>query len=94
MSKLSPGQVFVQAVDLLGLVAGIFTTTAFFPQVIKTWRSKSAGDISLGMFAIFSAGLLLWLAYGLLIGSLPVIVSNAITFVLAVTILVFKVRYK
>lgn len=84
----------MQAVDLLGLVAGVFTTTAFFPQVVKTWRSKSAGDISLGMFSIFSAGLLLWLAYGVVIGSVPVIVSNAITFVLAATILVFKLRYK
>lgn len=78
---------------LLGLVAGTFTTAAFVPQVIKTWRSKSTRDISLGMFAVFSAGLVLWLVYGVLISAWPIVVANAITLVLSLTILYFKLRF-
>jgi MtN3 and saliva related transmembrane protein len=80
-------------VDILGLLAGTFTTISFLPQVIKIWRSKSAKDISLAMFSIFSIGVLLWLVYGLFINSLPVILANAVTLVLASTILVFKFKY-
>lgn len=80
--------------DLLGLVAGTLTTAAFVPQVVKTWRTRSTHDISLGMFALFSTGLVLWLVYGVLIGSLPIVVSNIITLALALTILFFKLRYK
>jgi len=78
----------------LGLIAGTFTTAAFVPQVLKTWRTRSTHDISLGMFALFSSGLVLWLVYGLVIGSLPVVVSNAVTLALALVILAFKLRYK
>jgi MtN3 and saliva related transmembrane protein len=84
----------VEAANTLGLVAGTLTTVAFFPQVIKTWRSRSAADISLGMFSLFSAGVFLWLLYGLHLGALPIIVSNAITLVLALVILLFKLRFK
>lgn len=80
--------------NLLGLIAGSLTTVAFLPQVMKTWRSKSAGDLSIGMFAIFSAGVALWLVYGIIIDAPPVIVANGVTLVLALTILFFKLRYK
>lgn len=80
-------------VTLLGLLAGTLTTIAFLPQLLKTWRSRSARDISLGMFSIFSTGVLLWLIYGLLIGDWPIIIANFVTFVLAGTILIFKLRY-
>lgn len=78
---------------LLGLGAGSLTTLAFVPQVLKTWRSKSGNDISLGMFLLFSSGVLLWLIYGLLIGALPVILANGVTLLLSVAILVLKLRY-
>ncbi len=84
----------MEAANTLGLVAGTLTTVAFFPQVIKTWRSRSAKDISLGMFSLFSVGVFLWLLYGIHIGAMPVIVSNAITLLLALTILLFKLRFK
>ncbi len=84
----------MEAATTLGLVAGTLTTVAFFPQVIKTWRSRSAKDISLGMFSLFSAGVFLWLLYGIHIGAMPVVVSNAITLLLALTILLFKLRFK
>lgn len=79
--------------DLLGLSAGSLTTVSFLPQVIKTWRSKSADDISTGMFAIFSMGLIMWLIYGLYLQSLPIIISNIVTLVLTLIILVLKFRY-
>jgi MtN3 and saliva related transmembrane protein len=79
--------------DLIGLAAGALTTLAFLPQLIKTWRSRSARDLSLGMFAVFNLGLVLWLAYGILINSLPIIIANSVTLVLAGAILYFKLRY-
>ncbi|MEW6049698.1 MAG: SemiSWEET transporter [Candidatus Zixiibacteriota bacterium] len=78
----------------LGLVAGTLTTVAFFPQFLKAWRSKSTKDISLIMYVVISTGILLWLVYGVLIHSLPVIVANAVTIVIALAILVLKIRYK
>ena len=80
--------------DTLGLLAGTLTTLAFIPQVIKIWKTKHTADISLGMFAIFSLGVLLWLLYGIETGALPVIIANAVTLGLSLTILVFKIKYK
>lgn len=80
--------------QIIGIVAGICTTIAFLPQVIKTWRSKSAKDLSLGMFSIFCTGVALWLTYGILIGDLPIILANGLTFLLAGTLLYFKLVYK
>ncbi len=84
----------MESANVLGLLAGTLTTIAFIPQVAKTWRSKYTRDISLGMFLIFSTGTFLWLLYGIRIGALPVVIANAITLVLALTILLFKIRYK
>ena len=75
-------------------MAGTLTTAAFVPQVLKTWKSRSAEDVSLAMFLIFSVGVLLWLVYGMLIGATPIIVANSVTLVLALAILVMKMRYK
>lgn len=83
-----------ETADLLGSAAGFLTTAAFVPQVIKTWKSKSAADLSLGMFLVFALGVLLWLAYGILIGARPIIVANSVTLALAVSILLMKIRFK
>ncbi len=80
--------------ELLGIIAGALTTIAFLPQVIKTWKSKSARDISLSMFLLFCAGLTLWLLYGILKNDLPIILANSLTLILAVSIVYFKIRYK
>jgi MtN3 and saliva related transmembrane protein len=80
------------SVTALGLLAGTLTTIAFVPQVMKTWRTRSTQDISLGMFAILVAGIITWLVYGAIIGDLPLIAANAVTLVLAGTILFFKIR--
>ena len=79
--------------DLIGSVAGALTTIAFVPQVLQIYRSRSARDISLGMYAIFVSGVLLWLIYGCMIGALPVIVANGVTLLLAAAILVGKLRF-
>jgi MtN3 and saliva related transmembrane protein len=78
---------------VLGLSAGFLTTAAFVPQVLRTWRTRSAEDLSLGMFAVFVLGVGLWLVYGLVREDLAMIAANAVTLVLAGAILVFKLRY-
>jgi MtN3 and saliva related transmembrane protein len=77
---------------VVGLAAASCTTFAFVPQVIKTWRSRHADDISLGWLAIFSTGLVLWLAYGVWLADLPLIASNVITLLLVSIILYVKLR--
>lgn len=79
---------------LLGLAAGALTIIAFVPQVIRTWKTKSAHDLSLGMYSILCTGVLLWLIYGLIIEDIPIIVANAVTLSLALVILYFKLIYK
>jgi MtN3 and saliva related transmembrane protein len=82
------------ATSLLGLLAATLTTLAFLPQVLKTWRSRSARDVSTGMFLLLSVGVALWVIYGLLIGSLPVVAANAATLGLALAMLALKRRYR
>ena len=79
--------------NLLGLVAGILTTISLLPQLVKTWRSKSAEDVSLLMFILFIIGVFLWCLYGLEIHSLPVVIANIITFILALSILSLKLYF-
>lgn len=80
--------------QLLGLTAGMLTTIAFLPQVIKTWKSRSAKDLSLRMFLLFCLGVAMWLAYGVLVQDVPVIAANLLTLMLASTLLFFKLRFK
>jgi len=81
-------------ITYIGFVAGACTTVAFIPQALKTWQSKSAKDISLGMYLILCTGMVLWLTYGILITDYPIIITNVITLFLAVSILYFKLTYK
>jgi MtN3 and saliva related transmembrane protein len=77
----------------LGFFAGMLTTVAFLPQLIKTWKTRSAEDVSLVMLITFCSGVFLWLIYGVLIHSAPVVAANVVTLVLALAILVLKIRY-
>ena len=79
---------------LLGLLAGSLTTASFVPQVLKTWRSRSARDISTLWLITFITGISLWLIYGLLILSLPIILANGITLALTLLILFFKLQFR
>jgi len=80
--------------QLIGFLAAICTTVAFVPQALKTIETKDTSSISLWMYLIFTAGVFLWLVYGLLIANWPIIAANAVTFALAATILWFKLKYK
>ncbi|GGF03453.1 sugar transporter SemiSWEET [Aliidongia dinghuensis] len=81
------------AVELLGLVAGLLTTASFLPQVVKVLREKNTAGISLGMYAAFTVGVALWLVYGLLLGRPAIIVPNLVTLLLAGLVLVLKLRH-
>lgn len=78
----------------LGLVAGALTTIAYLPQLIKTWQSKSADDLSWSMLIILCVGIILWLVYGFSVHDIPIVAANIVTFMLASVILVLKIRYK
>ncbi len=78
--------------DALGFVAGTLTTLAFIPQVYKTWKTGSTEDISLAWLVLFVTGMVLWLAYGFLIGATPVIVANAVTLLLVGIMLAVKLK--
>lgn len=82
----------VDAAEMVGLAAGCLTTAAFVPQTAKTWASGSARDFSLPMLVMFVAGVALWLAYGVMKGSLPVALANVATLALASFILAVKLR--
>jgi len=80
--------------EILGYIAAFLTTAAFLPQTIKTIKSRDTTSISLAMYVMFTTGIVLWLAYGILIESMPMIIANIITFVLSATILLLKLTEK
>jgi MtN3 and saliva related transmembrane protein len=80
--------------DILGILAGALTTVSFLPQVIKTYKSRSAADLSLGMFLLFTLGVLTWMIYGISIGKIPIIIANGVTLMLAGSLLVAKFVFK
>ena len=79
--------------ELAGYAGAALTTIAFVPQALHIWRTRSTAGISLGMYAIFTTGVALWLVYGLMLREWPIILANAITFPLALSILLMKLRY-
>jgi len=84
----------MEGLTLLGLVAGGLTTFSFVPQVRKIWKTKSAEDVSLLMFAAFCVGVSLWIAYGVMKGEAAIIVTNAVTLVLGAAIVWMKLKFK
>lgn len=79
--------------ECVGYVAAVLTTVSFIPQAVKTIRSKDTHGISLGMYVMFTVGVAFWLAYGIVLMSWPMILSNVVTLALSATILVMKLRY-
>ena len=80
-------------VDLFGFFAALLTTLAFLPQVYKTWKTKSAEDVSLIMLILFITGLICWIIYGYKIHSIPILVANITTFIFNSSILFLKIIY-
>ena len=81
-------------IDLFGFLAALLTTIAFLPQLYKTWKTKSADDVSLIMLILFILGLFCWIIYGLKINSMPILVANIITFIFNFSILILKITYR
>ena len=75
----------------IGMIAAVSTSVSFVPQVVQSYRSRDVSGISLGMYGFFTFGVGLWLVYGLMTHDLPVIIANALTLVLALSILWLKV---
>lgn len=82
----------MSGVTLLGLAAAACTTVSFVPQVLKAWRSGSSADLSLGMYGLFTVGIVLWLVYGIAVRDVPIIVANVVTLALVLSILVHILR--
>lgn len=84
----------IDSATVIGLLAGILTTLAYLPQVIKIWRSRSSKDISLLMVSLNCSGIFLWLVYGVLLRSLPIIAANGVTLVLMVFTLILAMKHR
>jgi MtN3 and saliva related transmembrane protein len=80
-------------VELIGGVAAVCTTAAFVPQLVRVWKLRRAEEISAATFLLFAFGTAVWLVYGLLLGSLPIILANAVTVGIAAAILALKFKW-
>jgi MtN3 and saliva related transmembrane protein len=78
--------------DLIGYTAAVCTTIAYIPQVIKVIKTKKTNDISTAMFILISGGVLLWLIYGIILVSIPMIIANGVTFILSFYIFIMKIK--
>jgi MtN3 and saliva related transmembrane protein len=83
----------MQISDWIGYAAAALTTASFVPQAWLTFSTRNVSGISLGMYSAFTLGILLWLVYGLFLGAWPIVVANAITLVLALSILMMKLLF-
>ena len=81
-------------INLIGTIAAVLTTMAFLPQAWRSWRTRNLSGVSLAMYSLFTLGVFLWLVYGILLGQWPIIVANAITFILSCSILFLKIRHR
>ena len=93
-TRVARGSNNMDVTPIIGSVAASLTTMSFLPQVIKTWRSKSAKDISTAMLMVLATGVLLWLIYGIYLNEFPIIIGNAVTFILACILLTLKAKYR
>jgi MtN3 and saliva related transmembrane protein len=93
MSAAAAVSAIGSAANAVGLMAAVCTTVSFIPQLIRVWRLRSAREISLTMFLVFSLGVSLWLLYGILIHSVPVMLANGATLSLSLGILALKLRF-
>ena len=80
--------------DVVGYSAAILTTVAFVPQALKSWQTRDLSGVSLPMYSLFTLGVALWLAYGIILGEWPIIVANTITLALSGAVLALKVIHK
>lgn len=82
------------ALDILGMTAGCISSITFLPQVIKTWKTRSATDISLLMFTFATISVIMWLVYGIILGNIPIIFTNAMVLLFSLIMLYLKYRFR
>ena len=80
-------------IDAIGSIAAILTTVSFLPQAWHSFKTRDVSGISLSMYSVFTAGVALWLLYGVLLQSWPLVIANSITLLLAIAILWMKLRF-
>src|ERR1700679_2327758 len=80
--------------DAIGAGAAVCSMTSFAPQLLKIWREKAGGEVSVRMYALTVGAFALWIAYGALLGSWPLVAANAVSLVLASAILLLQLRYR
>lgn len=78
---------------LIGLIAAICTTVSFVPQIVKILETKRTDDVSFSMYAVICTGIFLWIVYGFLIMDIPLLLANTISFILAMSVLILKIRH-
>lgn len=83
----------IDSIEIIGLMAAILTTSAFIPQVYKTWKTKDVKAISLTMYLVMFTGVILWLIYGIYINSFSMLIANSITSMLILFIVILKIKY-
>lgn len=83
----------MMSMEWAGYMAAAMTTLAFVPQAVKTIRTRDTRSISLGMYVVFTAGIAMWLVYGIALDSMPMILANVVTFLLSATILGLKLKH-
>ena len=81
------------AIQILGMTAGSISAITFLPQVIKTWKTKSADDISLLMFTFATVSVVMWLVYGIILRDVPIIYTNSLVLVCSLIMLYFKFKF-
>lgn len=84
----------IDSIEIIGFIAAILTTSAFVPQVYKTWKTKDVKAISLTMYLVMFTGVLLWLVYGIYINSLSMLIANSVTSILILSIIIFKIKHR
>jgi MtN3 and saliva related transmembrane protein len=84
----------IDHIEVIGLIAAVLTTSAFLPQVYRTWKTKDVSGLSLPMLLLFFIGIVLWFVYGIYIESLSMILANAITIVSSFLLVYFKLKYQ
>ncbi|NNE78351.1 MAG: SemiSWEET transporter [Pricia sp.] len=84
----------MEGVEWIGIFAGIFTTIAAVPQIVKAWKSKKVDDVSPWMFCVLILGVFLWTVYGIIKVDFPIIVTNGISVILNTTMLVLIINYR
>jgi len=82
------------SIEFIGYLAALMTTCSFVPQAWLTFRTRDVSGISVGMYSVFTTGVALWLAYGVLLGAWPIVAANAVTLALAMAILFMKLRFR